>query len=60
MTVSTSRAIPKNVISPIFSKIISPDSKSGTNGMQPRFVPIPAEQQVKIVSKLIDHLKSDK
>ncbi len=60
MTISTSRSIPKNVISPIFSKVISPDSKSGTNGMQSRFIPMPAEQQVKVVTKLIDHLKSNK
>jgi hypothetical protein len=51
---------PKSPISPIFSKVVPAISKPGTCGLPPKFNPMPAEQQVKVVNKLIDHLKNNK
>jgi hypothetical protein len=59
MTEFNIHAYPKTSISPIFSKIISSDGKVGS-GKTPKFIPMPPDQQVKVVSKLIDHLKSTK
>ncbi len=60
MTDSMTRMYLKSSISPIFSKVIHTITKPGTGGLQPKFIPMPAEQQVKVVNKLIDHLKSSK
>jgi hypothetical protein len=59
MTEFNVHAYPKTSISPIFSKIIVNESKAGA-GKIPKFIPMPPDQQVKVINKLIDHLKSSK